>query len=284
MHAFVWHDYKRRTGEEPPMRPHDTYSHDWPRMFERLEADGVTPRNAHLIIDEGQDLPAGFFTYVSRYVARRLTVFSDDDQALSHQRTTLEQIKSAAGLGDPLVLKRNHRNVPEVARLAEHFHSGRLPVASVSRSSSGEIPRLARHADTGEVAARVSNWYKTRGGSVGVIVRNNKTGKELRKELRCRVGEARVDLYTSEDKNEDEIDVSDSGVTVLNKESVKGQEFDAVFIVEIECFMPCANDAERRAMYMMCARARDHLFLVHGPELSTAAVEALPEPDVLERS
>jgi len=37
-------------------------------------------------------------------------------------------------------------------------------------------------------------------------------------------------------------------------------------------------------MYMLCARARDNLFLVHGPsELSAVALEALPGPDVLER-
>ena len=43
------------------------------------------------------------------------------------------------------------------------------------------------------------------------------------------------------------------GVTVLNRESVKGQEFDAVFIMELEAFIPCTNDAASRTMYMMRA-------------------------------
>ena len=73
------------------------------------------------------------------------------------------------------------------------------------------------------------------------------------------------------------------GVTILNKESVKGQEFDAVFILELEAFIPCTNDAEHRAMYMMCTRARDHLFLVHG-HLSARAEAALPDENVLERT
>ena len=73
------------------------------------------------------------------------------------------------------------------------------------------------------------------------------------------------------------------GVTVLNKESVKGQEFDAVFILELEAFIPCTDDVMRRGMYMMCARARDNLFLVYGPhELSVEAAAALPGPDVLD--
>ena len=73
------------------------------------------------------------------------------------------------------------------------------------------------------------------------------------------------------------------GVTILNKESVKGQEFDAVFILELEAFIPCTTGVERRAMYMMCTRARDHLFLVH-ERLSARAAAALPDASVLERA
>ena len=67
--------------------------------------------------------------------------------------------------------------------------------------------------------------------------------------------------------------------------TVKGQEFDAVFILELERFIPCYNDEGKRGMYMMCSRARDYLFLVHGKTpLSDDAIAALPGPDVLERS
>ena len=94
-----------------------------------------------------------------------------------------------------------------------------------------------------------------------------------------------MDIYEHQRKNENTIDVTAPGVTILNKESVKGQEFDTVFIVELEEFIPCENDGTRRAMYMMCTRARDHLFLVFGPEALTADAEAeLPGPAVLERT
>ena len=74
-------------------------------------------------------------------------------------------------------------------------------------------------------------------------------------------------------------------MTILNKESVKGQEFDTAFILNLEGFVPCRNDAERRVMYMMCTRARDHMFLVFGPgTLSTEAEADLPGPAHLERT
>ena len=63
-----------------------------------------------------------------------------------------------------------------------------------------------------------------------------------------------------------------------------GTDFDSVFILELESFIPFANDVERRVMYMMCTPARDSLFLVHGPgSLSPQAEQSLPGPDILER-
>ncbi len=93
----------------------------------------------------------------------------------------------------------------------------------------------------------------------------------------------RTRKYDSNKKNEEGIRLLDEGVTILNKESVKGQEFDTVFILELEQFIPCTNDAMKRAMYMMCSRARAHLFLIYRAGcLSSTAMAALPEPDVLE--
>ena len=146
MQSFVWHDYRDRTNDyshdNPPRSPHDRYEYLWPAMLERLRQDGSRPDKTPLIVDEGQDLPEGFFQYAAHHISQVMSVFADDDQALSDRRTTLEQIQAATGLNDPILLSRNHRNTPEVSRLAEHFHSGRLPAAEIRRPSSGEIPRL----------------------------------------------------------------------------------------------------------------------------------------------
>ena len=282
MHRFVWHDYRNRMNRQPPNQPHDSYSYDWNTMSSCLEEEGERPDSSHLVVDEGQDLPRGFFEYASRYVSDTITVFADEEQALSERRTTLVQIKTAAGLDDPVILSRNHRNTPEIARLAEHFHTGRLPAATVVRSSLKELPRFVRSDGLHFTARLISNWCNTRGGSIGVIVNRNDTGKGMHGDLSRRLPQKRVDIYSNEDRNEDAIEMLEPGVTILNKESVKGQEFDAVFILELEAFIPCTTDVERRAMYMMCTRARDHLFLVH-EHLSARAEAALPDASVLER-
>ena len=167
MHSFVWNDFRNRTNRWPAHLPHDSYAPDWDSIFSSLdEAEEVLERK-HLVIDEGQDLPEEFFRYGSRYVASTLSVFADEDQALSGKRTTLEKIKAAAGLDDPVILTKNHRNTPEIARLAEHFHSGRLPAAAVVRPSLEELPRLIRSGDQILSPLPVS-WQTGSGTEAGV--------------------------------------------------------------------------------------------------------------------
>ena len=285
MQSFVWSDYHDRTGEQPPCDSHDPFAYIWPVMMARMKRDRMRPNKPHLVVDEGQDLPSEFFEYASRYVARTMTIFADEDQALKRECTTLEQIKRATGLGDPKMLSQNHRNTPEISRLAEHFHSGRLPVATVHRSSSGEFPRLIRSENNEATTITISNWYQNRGGSIGVIIDKNETGQALHDGLARRLPGVRVDIYKYDQRNEEVINILQDGITVVNKDSAKGLEFDTVFIGELDRFVPCTNEMERRAMYMMCTRARDSLFLTYGPgDLTTMAVSALPGTDVLERS
>ena len=282
MQSFVWNDYKQRTGMPVPTLPQDRYAYQWQSMIQRL-ADHQPDADA-LVVDEGQDLPPRFFVYASRFVAKALSVFADEEQAISGHGSTLEEMRDAAGLPDPLILSENHRNTPEIASLAEHFHRGRLPAASVIRPSTGDLPVLVRSTSDEATATSVANELRNRAGSIGVIVSQNATGDSVCEFLSDKLQRQRVDKYSNKMQNEDEIDVRATGITVLNKESVKGQEFDTVFILELEDFIPCTNDAEFRAMYMMCTRARDRLYLVHGPEpLSREARAALPDEDVLER-
>ena len=283
MQSFVWRDYGNRAHEKPPRAPHDQYEYLWNPMIERLSADG--PDRQVLVVDEGQDLPQGFFAYASQCVAQTLSVFADDDQAIGKHRSTLEEIKLAAGLPDPIILTENHRNTPEIARLAEWFHRGRLPSATVMRSHSGDVPLLVQSDSLESTADRIAGELTNRANSsIGVIVDRNPTGTEVHGLLRDRMPKSRIDVYSNDAKNEDTIDVRQPGVTVLNRESVKGQEFDTVFLLELECFIPCKSDAEYRAMYMICTRARDRLFLVYGSgPLSRQARKSLPEPPILEQ-
>jgi superfamily I DNA/RNA helicase len=270
MHSFAYNDYRNRTGTSPPEFPgRSSYHYDWQKMLAMLAGHANSePTWDHIVVDEGQDLPAGFFEYLYKHASNVLTVFADEDQALSDQKTTLGQIRAAGGLPSPILLHENHRNSPEIADLAEHFHGGVLPAAMQRRAAIGQRPRLIRVPGWGDTVELIATWLENRGGTVGVIVSANQTGDHLRRALAKRLPDKRVDLYASGRDNEDTIALLDEGITILNKKSVKGQEFDTVFLLELERFIPCTDDAMNRAMYMMCARARDYLFLAHRTMLS----------------
>ena len=284
MHSYVGQQHYRRKTGHPNAPEVRRYEFDWKVMTRTLVERRVKPDALHLIVDEGQDLPKEFYEYARRFVAKTISVFADEDQALTRQRSTLSDIKRAAELEDPFLLTGNHRNTPEVARLAEHFHVGQVPTATVHRPSNSELPQLVRYADLPSAAERIALWQMNRGGSTGVVVFQNSTGSDISESLRDRLKGHRVDIYTSRDGNENGTNVLERGITILNKESIKGQEFDAVFITEVGRLLPALDDAQRRAMYMLCARARDYLTLMfEGSKLPPAILDALPSSDVLER-
>ena len=283
MHSFVAKDYPPRANKPVLSSPRNPYDYQWRNMLAQLSGSGLIDRWDHLVIDEGQDLPEDFFRYAKGNAATAISVFADDEQAITTRRTTIAQIREAAGLPAPKLLSENHRNVAEVAAVARHFHVGRLPITTVRRGSIAEKPRLLRLPSLDAVVAQLTVWSQTRGGSVGVIVDSNNTGEAVYQRLRGAMPSARVDFYTHERKNEDAINVLQPGLTIVNVRSVKGQEFHAVFILELERFLPCRDETAKRIMYMLCARARDHLFLVSWRSLGDDALASLPHPDMLER-
>lgn len=278
MHEFIGRDYKRRTRKNAPIVPPFEYDYDWAAMLEELDRQPSSRMKLdHVVVDEGQDLPAEFFSYVVKYVAPRVSVFADEEQSITETRSTLEQIKRAALLGDPMLLQVNHRNTPEIAKLAEYFHAGRLPVTTVKSPSISVMPRVVRWNTIVTIVTRIANHISTFGGTAGVIVVRNDTGESVFTELKKILVGRRVDFYTNKKRNDESIELDKPGVTVLNVESAKGQEFDTLFILELGQLLPCRVERDKRVMYMLCARARQHLWLVHGPgSLFAAADAALP--------
>ena len=282
MHAFIHRHYRKHTQEEPPELR--SYIYDWCNMFNKVEQCGITPEAIHIVVDEGQDLPHQFYRYLVRHVAANYSIFADEDQTLTEQRSSLKQIKSQTGLDDPFILRGNHRNNPEVARVAQYFYTGTAPVPTVHRSSLGERPRIILHDSLEHAADRIANWQSTRGGRIGVVVKRNSTGSDLQRLLKQRVNRVRVDMYSFRMKNENTIDILAPGITVLNEKSIKGQEFDTVFVMEIDKFLTRREDIAKRTMYMLCSRARDNLLLMYsGSRMPSSLLSRLPGPELLSR-
>jgi len=286
MHHFITKDHSNRLGSFAPEPTR--YQYDWDAIIAAYAAAGLQPRYDHIIVDEGQNLPPAFFEWARRFGGRCLTVFADEDQSTCEQTSTLQEIAFTGSLGEPVRLATNHRNTPEIAAVAEHFHrSAILPPGVVTSAAGGEKPKLVQSTSWANLADRVATRLKNRREAIGVIVRKIDEAKAMETLLKARLAASdRVDCYTSTDVSGSEasIMVLDPGVTVLTSESVIGLEFSTVFLGDVSRSLP-PTDAERfRRMYMLCARARSALFIVNGlPTLTAAQLASLPDASLLDR-
>ena len=285
MHSHVGRDFTQRTGKFIPTLPgdHNRFNWRWDQALDMLDGHlRAGPRYDHLIVDEAQDLPPGFFEYARRHIAPAMSVFADEQQAVATQSSTLRQIKRAGQLPNPLLLADNHRNTPEIITVAKYFHAGKLPTLR-ARRPRGDPPRLIQHSSLRQTCAMIARWFATTRSSIGVVVRSNSTGDQVHQLLNETV-EGRVDIYTNRNANEESIELFEPGITILNYRSVKGQEFDTLFVLELEQFLPCVTPLAKRIMYMICSRPRNYLFMVSVPgRLSGPALASLPSPELLER-
>lgn len=139
MHSFVSSDYATRFKKFAP-EP-QRYIYDWNSIIADYSAAGVVPTLDHLIIDEGQNLPPGFFAWAVRFGAKVVTVFADEDQTTLPEHSSIADIRNA-GMPPPICLSKNYRNCEEIVALMEQFHRSQvLPPAVVRIAKSGELPR-----------------------------------------------------------------------------------------------------------------------------------------------
>lgn len=285
MHRFVTTAYSNTIGGLAPQQP--PFEFEWDKIIAAYAAVGYAPSLDHLVIDEGQNLPRGFFQWAMRFGARTVTVFADEDQTTDPQRlsSTLADIVNA-GLPAPRRLHENHRNTEEIALVAEHFHrSNLLPPGVVRRGRGGEKPRLVDIASWGAAATMIAARYRNRGEAIGVILYLKEDVLALKELLATALPDARVDGYTSNSpEGSENINLLSPGVTVISSESAIGLEFDAGYLQDLKRSLPCNSSEQFRRLYMLCARARNSLTLLNGPaSLSPAELASLPGPTLLDR-
>ncbi|MFD6414876.1 hypothetical protein [Streptomyces sp. NPDC060194] len=261
--AHSW--IERRFGPGLSRTPDGWY--DWPDLSYRaaatVDADetAVTP---HLVVDEGQDLPPGFYT-LARVAAVSVTAFADECQRLTETHSTLAEIATALGRATGrTTVDGNHRNTREIASLAEFYRVGGVRPALPARS--GPRPAVRHYTGPGaladDIAAQASRRPHHR---VGVIVNSLRSAADLMRRLE-RSGLAHPpQLYSSQavSGRYRDLDLVRPGVVLVHRASAKGLDFDSVVIADTESDSatdPTAADL-RMAYYVMITRAREHLVL-----------------------
>ena len=262
-HSWIWRFWREHFKRQPPTLEGNSYVHDWAEMTDQFFASPPDPATlADLLVDEGQDLPLGFFR-LTRFFTTNITVFADENQQLSDQNTTLDEIAKAITADEQLELKRNYRNTAEIAAVAAKFYCGTPTGIPELPTRHGEKPTLRRYDSDAELADFVARYVKARNNlTIGVACENQRMQYRLLRLLEERKLPVPVQMYVSGHKQHKVLDFDVPAVTIVNFRSLKGLEFDTLFVPELQQHSADPTSAATRMMfYVVMSRARDELHL-----------------------
>lgn len=262
-HSWFWNSWREWYGASPPTITGDSYTADWAEVAETFMADPPELASlSDLIVDEGQDLALGFFR-IARLVARNATVFADENQQLFEHNTTLREIGASIGAKEHLVLRRNYRNTAEIAAVAATYFCGAPTGIPDPPERHGDKPTLRRYATLGDFADLVARYVSARTNlAVGIACPSRRLQVKLYQELDKRKLALPVQQYTSRHPVHGVLDFESPAVTLVNYPSLKGLEFDTLFVPELQQVTRDATAASTRMMfYVVMSRARDELHL-----------------------
>ncbi|WP_416481821.1 ATP-binding domain-containing protein [Streptomyces sp. CL12] len=275
LHA--WH--RALTGRPAPQTDDGWF--DWAAVFQvaASRSHGTGPL---LVIDEGQDLPLDFYR-LCRLIGARTTVFADECQCITDTQSTLAEIGSLLTGPNRHDLTATHRTTRQVAALAARFHVGGARPALPARA--GPTPSLRRYGNAHQVAAHIAEHAGTRPDDrVGVILRHTRNQMDLTERLERLLPRSRLQTYVGEGAGRYRtLDLTRPGVTVLNRRSAKGLEFDTVFVPDTH--LDAGDDTTgaglRMLYYVLVTRARTRLFLGYTGEKEPPPVAHVPVTELV---
>jgi len=284
MHAWMWNWWRALTNKKiPELEP---WQPDWNLMLDTLlqkkldddlDFDKLDWR--HLIIDEAQDFSPSRMTFLNQIrsvffqsdSSPSLTLLADENQRIGDDNSTIEQIKSSFSIDNSkncFKLTKNYRNTDEINTFIEFFYVGLESGKTKPSGKKGDKPELVITDNFTRIIEHISRYSKMyQNHEIGIIVPTNRERSKyydalsevLNENFNVQTYSSGSKVYTAETLQFDR----EGTITVLNRASCKGLEFDAVFLPELSR-MPIddANlDTFKMNMYVMCSRARTHLTL-----------------------
>ena len=297
-HSWIWAWGRRWGMGNAEIAP---YVYDWNKIVSTLAAKTPDGQKRafdwdHLIIDEGQDFPPGFYRMLSfvKTMAQQtisksmaLTVFADENQRISEdENATIGDIEREMNYSGGTIssLTINYRNSKQIAELASAFYVG-LPSGIPSPPSrSGPLPPslISYSNDAAEIEAIAAFALQNDDLTIGVILQTDHLRNNVYNALNRSLSSStlRVQTYHSKMSKDElasvEIEATGS-ITVICGASCKGLEFDAVFIPRLETYSlsPGQETEFKMNLYVRISRARDYLFL-------SFCSQNEDQPDILE--
>jgi len=273
----------------PERAPHKP---DYEQVVEKYKDLKKDFNNHQLVIDEGQDLPEGWYDCLIELGFENFFVVADQNQQITEEHSSRKVLQALLGLEkkDVIELKENWRNTAPIAVFANYFFTDKSsPKPKLPDRPSADIPILFDYRTIDKISEMILGEYdRDPSKLIGLVVpTENKREWYARKLVNDQIARSNpqpvISTYHYSQKGKVNIDFSYGGIVVLNDKSVKGIEFDTVFII-LDDFKMINNDIEslKKRFYVMASRAREKLFLFKNSKFDNIVDEILPGP--VERS
>ena len=267
----------------------------------------------HLIIDEGQDFSENMYRALvfirsaleTQGAKAGVTVFADDNQKIHHvDQSTTREIANQVVPGEwnkppsdrlrLFRLRKNYRNTLQIHRFAWYFavfeeEDGQKPERP---TREGNVPEVRLVETDSEIVQLIKRICMARPAQqIGVVIPSYRSKKRVRQVYNklshnLKGIPYKVQAYVSQDSRSKAFDENFSDeslvfdrsntITIVTDKSVKGLEFDIVFLLDLESLSISDDGAEETAknLFVASSRARDELYLC-------CIVDGSTPPDIL---
>ncbi|MCP9209327.1 AAA family ATPase [Streptomyces cucumeris] len=262
---------------DPPHIDDEGWCYDWADMQRDCVLREVRS-TASLVIDEGQNLPVGFYQ-LCRLLGVNVTVFADEAQRIGDEESTVSEISRCLGVhANPLALWGNRRNSREIAMLASEFRTRNqceMPVPT----RTGSTPTVLKVPSLEYLLTGISRYFGAHPErSIGIVCRSTRLVRYVQSGL-TRLGLSQyTQAYVYDDRYRKTVDFSTRPIRIVNTASMKGLEFDSVFVPDMDAYTedPTGVDARLR-LFVLCTRAREDLHFAHRGPREPAILSSIPE-------
>jgi superfamily I DNA/RNA helicase len=255
--------------------------------YEQVIKDFREKKQEHslrLIIDEGQDMPPEYYQSLIAYGIENFFIVADQNQQITEDHSSRQDLTDLLALNNEQVIEltQNYRNSHSIALFAQYFYTDKASPKPKLPSEKKEFGKPILY--TYRNFKRCINYIlgeadRDPRNLIGVVVDND----EVLEICRARLSQSTIELdnpkpniqyyqsdksnedksYAEEDENKEfglvDIDFSEGGIVVLNAASVKGLEFDIVFVMlnGFQSFNDTSEvlDQMRKKFYVISSRA-----------------------------
>lgn len=272
------------------------YAHNYDKIEQILKDNNfaATTTTKHLIIDEGQDMSIGYYSCLMEFGYENFFIVADQNQQITNENSSRQALTNLLDLEVKKVIEltQNYRNSHPIALVAQYFFTDiASPKPELPESSKAALgtPILYQYQDFQKcVKFILREADRDPSHLIGVVVAKDTILQECKQrlnnmEIELDNDKPNIQSYSSKDSQSVDINFGEGGIVVLCDKSIKGLEFDVVFIM-LNGFKIYRNelDVMRKRLYVMSSRAIKKLVFLKD-ESNTELNEILPAENILPR-